>query len=361
MEIYLDHQTISRPKESVIEVMNRFFHDRWGTVLAPHQKGQELYPAIDQALKSIYHALGVSDQTHFVLTSGGLDAHLKFLLTFFLEEIHETGKNHLLASVVDEAPILLSHNRIEELGCVTKLLPVDENGRVKLDALEEACKPKTSLLTLTWANGMTGVVQPIDEIIRICREKGVKLHLDGSHAIGKIDLPLADVDYFSFDGDKIGTPQGIGGVFQKKRPKESNQNAANLNGLSKALQEKEYPIEIARLRDTFESELKLALPDCQVLFQDAQRLPNISAIAFPGVMSEALLYALHRKKLYATMGGGQAQKLSAQLKSCGMDETICQSTISFALSQETTEDQLANALDRIVSSVRQLKRLSVAL
>jgi cysteine desulfurase len=365
MQIYLDHHTISRPSTAVIERMNLYFREKWGTVLAPHQKGQELYPAIDEALKKIYALLGASDQTHFILTSGGLEAHFKFLLSFYLDEVRESGKNHFLTPCIEEAPILLSLSRIEELDCVAKLLPVNEKGQLKLDALEEALKTKTSLLTLSWANALTGVIQPIEAIVKLCHAKGVKVHLNGSHAIGKIGISLEDtqIDFFSFDGDKIHTPQGIGGLFQKKKPKESNQNVAALAGLSVALEEELHrdTIEIARLRDTFEAELQLAIPDCKILFQDAERLPHISAVAFPGVMAESLLYALHRRNVFASIGGGQFQKLSSQLKSCGMPDELCYSALSFALSHDTTEENLADALDVIVSSVRKLKACSEAL
>ena len=119
--------------------------------------------------------------------------------------------------------------------------------------------------------------------------------------------------------------------------------------------------EIARLRDTFEAELRLAIPDCKILFQDAERLPHISAVAFPGVMAESLLYALHRRNVFASIGGGQFQKLSTQLKSCGMPDELSHSALSFALSHDTTEENLAEALDVIVSSVRKLKACSEAL
>jgi cysteine desulfurase len=212
------------------------------------------------------------------------------------------------------------------------------------------------------------VIQPITDIIRICHSKGVKVHLNASAMVGKLPISFEElgVDFLTFDGDKIHTPQGIGGLFQKTKPHESSHHVAALSGLSLAVEEEfqrleQFAMETARLRDTFEKELKHALPDTVILFQDADRLPHVSCVAFPGVMSEALLYHLHRRQVYASLGGGQFQKLSSQLKSCKVSEELAQSALSFAISHETTEDDLAEALDIIVSSVRKLSNLSAAL
>jgi cysteine desulfurase len=367
-EIYLDHHTISRPSPAVIERMNHYFLHKWGTLSAPHQKGQELYEDVDSALKKLYGLLGATDRSHFVLTSGGPEAIFQVLINFYLDEIRETGRNHLLTTSIEEAPILLSLSRLEQLGCVTRLLPVDEKGVLKLSALEEALKPKTALLSISWANALTGVIQPITDIVRICHAKGVKVHLNASAMVGKLPISFEElgVDFLTFDGDKIHTPQGIGGLFQKTKPHESSHHVAALSALSLAVEEElqrleQFAMETARLRDTFEAELKTALPDSVIFFQDAERLPHISCIAFPGVMSVALLYHLHRRQVYASLGGGQFQKLSSQLKSCRISEELAQSALSFAISHETTEDDLAEALDVIVSSVRKLSTLSAAL
>ncbi len=367
-EIYLDHHTISRPSPAVIERMTEYFRHKWGTLSAPHQKGQELYEDVDAALKKLYHLLGASDRSHFVLTAGGSEAIFQLLINFYIDDIRETGRNHLLTSSIEEASILLSMSRLEEIGSMTRLLPVDEKGRLKLDALEEAIKPKTALLSISWANALTGVIQPLSEIVQICQAHGVKVHVNASSMVGKLPISFEElgVDFLSFDGDKIHTPQGIGGIFQRKKPRESSHHVAALSALSLAVEEnlqrcEQFAMETARLRDMFEAEIKHALPDSVILFQEADRLPHISAIAFPGVMAEALLYILHRRQVYASLGGGQYQKLSSQLKSCGVSEELSHSALSFALSHETTEDDLAEALDIIVSSVRKLATLSEAL
>ena len=236
VEIYLDHHTITKPSATVLARMNDCFREKWGTVMAPHQKGQELFPMMDDALKRIDALLETPDSIDFILTQGGMDAQFKFFTSFYLDEIRPTCKNHLLTSSIEESPILLSLNRLEELDCVVKLLPVNEKGELCLDVLEEVLKTKTALVSLSWANRLTGVIQPIEQILQICHANGVKVHLNGNHVLGRLAIPWNDIDYLTFDGDKMGTPQGIGGLFQKRRFRETHQNVAALCGLAAAFE-----------------------------------------------------------------------------------------------------------------------------
>ena len=128
--------------------------------------------------------------------------------------------------------------------------------------------------------------------------------------VGKLPISFEELgaDFLTFDGDKIHTPQGIGGLFQNTKPHESSHHVAALSALSLAVEEEhqrilQFAMEAARLRDTFETELKHALPDSVILFQDADRLPHVSCIAFPGVMAEALLFNLHRRSLCKSRRG----------------------------------------------------------
>ncbi len=312
--VYLDHHCVTRPSKTVLEQM----HLHWRET--------------DFPLGNLYRALEIPPENHFLLTPGGNEAIFEMLLNFYLEEVRETGKNHFLTLSTE------NDSRLEELGCFVKTLP-------SLDLLDDALKIKTALFSLPWADPLTGVIQPIEEIIQKCHAKGVKVHVDASCVIGKIPVSFEGIDFITFDGDKIHTPKGIGGLFQKRKPRDAETNVPMTACLSLAVQEaiaaqESFALETARLRHDFETELKYAT-DCKVLFEDAHRLPHISAIEFPGIFNESLLYRLHRKNIFATIGGGPF--------------------ISFGLSHETTEDDLAEAIDAIVSSVRQLKTLTVAL
>lgn len=349
--IHLDSHIIKKPLKE----------ERWGLIDAAHRKGIEMYPAFAEALKTITTCME-GEEYHFQVTPGGFFAMEHLLLNFYLEEVRHTGKNHFITSLIEEAPLLKSLDRMEMLGCGVKLLPVDLNGIIDIQVLEEAIRPKTSLLSFSAVCALTGVMQPVPEIIALCQAKGVKVHINASHAIGTwgVSLKEWDADYLTFDGDKIGTTQGVGGVFSKEPLKEGMQNIFPLAEAVKTVtdQQASFAMETARLRAEFEAELTRAIPDCQIIGQDVARVPHIFAVSFPGLMSEALLHALYRQNIEASIGGGQFQTLYSILKQSGHPEEIAFGAISFCI---TPEEDLAYALDKLVTSVRKLKKMSAAL
>ncbi len=349
--IHLDSHVIKKPLKG----------EKWGLLDAPHRKGIELYPAVDAALKTIVECMD-GDGYQFQVTPGGFFAMQHLLMHFYLEEVRQTGRNHFLSSVIEEAPILKALDRMEMMGCGVKLLPVDSNGRIDLKALEESIRAKTSLISISAVCAMTGVMQPVQEIIEICRAKGVKVHVNASHAVGTWGVSLKEwnADYLTFDGDKIGTLPGLGGLFSKESIKEGLFEVIPLAEALKeaAAKQESFAMEAARLRAEFEAELLRAIPDCKIIGRDVERVPHIFAVSFPGLMNEALLHALYRQNIEASIGGGQFQTLTTILQQCGYSDEMALGSISFALGEN---EDLARALDVIVASVRKLKKMSVDL
>lgn len=349
--IHLDAHVMKKPIREAL----------WGVLEVPHRKGIELYPAIDAAIKTVVECLQAKGY-HFQVTPGGFFAMQHLLMHFYLEEVRQTGRNHFLALGIEEAPILKMLDRMEMMGCGVKLLPVDSFGRVDLDALRSLIRSKTALISLSAVCAMTGVMQPVQEIVEICHAKDVKVHLSASHAIGTWGVSLKEwnVDYLSFDGDKIGTQQGMGGLFSKEFIKEGSFGVLLLAEALKeiTLKQEMFAMETARLRAEFEDELLRAIPDCTIIGREVDRVPHIFAVSFPGLMNEALLHSLYRQNIEASIGGGQFQTLTTILKQCGASDEIARGAISFALGEA---GDLARALDVIVTSVRKLRKMSVAL
>jgi len=187
-------------------------------------------------------------------------------------------------------------------------------------------------------------MQPVEKIIEICHAKGVKVHVHATHAVGSWGVSLKEwnVDYLTFD-----LLPGIGGLFSRETIREGIVNSEMMTQLAEKLKrllksQESFSMESARLRSEFENELMRAIPDCKIVGRELARVPHIFAACFPGVMNEALLFYLHLKGVEAVLH----RELGA---------------VSFALSPETKEDDLAHALDAIVTSVRKLKKMSVDL
>lgn len=371
-KVYLDHHTATRPLHSSIEAMLPFFREHWGSTAAPHQMGQELFPALNKATDSILEALGASSKDRFYFFSSSEDAISHLFLSHYFDSIRSSGKNHILTTNIEEAPVLMSLKRLEDIGCHGKILPVNEQGQLTKDVLKGALNPRTSLVSLSWANGLTGVIHPIADLAEVCRENDVRIHVDASYVIGKLFFRFEDigVDFLTFDGSLLHSPKGTAGLIAKEKipfsgPLSSTMGVfvGGIAALSQALDEgaqmfDHVCLETARLRDKLEKGVLDGIPDAQVLFQKAERLPNCTAIAFPGVISDALLFMLHRKGVFASLGGGHSQKLSHILIASGVKEQLAQCALSFSLSFETKEEEIDYAVRIIVDCVQKLQKLS---
>lgn len=363
--IYLDHHSATRPCSAALERMTPYLQDHWGASFAPHRMGQELIAALDTRYQMIYDLVGAKESDRFVFTSSGAEAVNQVFWSVFIERARKEGKTHIIISSLEDAPTMQCAKRLEELGCTVKIAPVNEQGQIDVAQLEGLINPRTALISVSMAHGLTGVIQPVQEIVQLAHEKKVLLHLDATYAIGKYPLHF-DADYLTFSGDRIHSVKGSGGLFAKEEVPlipfilGGNEQASLRGGsfdipsfmaLSAAAQQAllyldMMALEVVRLRDLFESEVK-----GKVLYKDSPRLPNTSLIAFENVHQEALLYFLNRKRVYAAIGGAYAPHLSR------IDETA----ISFALSRMTTEEEVLRAAKIINETVRELQAISEAL
>lgn len=348
--------------------------------MSPHQMGQELFPAIDESYKAIYKLLGAKDEDTVVFTSSGAEAVNQAILSAYFDITKSTGRNQLITSSIDEAPAIMSVGRLEKLGCVGQMAEANEKGQITAEKLAESITPRTALVSLSWANGLTGVINPIAEISDLCKERGIRLHLEASHVLGKLYYEMEDVgaDLISFNGDNLHAPKGTGALYIRSEVacspfivggleqgglRAGTVNVPALVGLGAACTEmgeaRDYMCtEIARLRDQFERGIVEGYPEAQVFFRDSSRVPNISAIAFPGIPNELMLFHLNRKGVCASIGGGSFQQIGLVLMASKIPERVAHSSLSFSLSRETNEDEIEAAISIITDTAKRLRKLS---
>jgi cysteine desulfurase len=320
---------------------------------------QMFSPFSETRLAMIYELVGAKEEDKFVFTSSGAEAVNQVFWSVFVEKARKEGRCHILVSSLEDAPTLQSAKRLEELGCFVKIIPTLENGQIDVEALKRLINPKTALISVTMAHGLTGVIQPFEEIIQIAKEKQVLLHLDANYAVGKFPISF-DSDYLTFSGEQIHSVKSSGALFYKEKAPlvpfilgKNGQDFPSLMALTAAAQQATLTLdmmglEVVRLRDLFEQEIQ-----GEVLYQNSPRLPNISALLFPGIHQEALLYYLNRKGISAEMGGAYNSYLSRLVGS--------ESALSFSFSRMTTEEEIRKAIEIINQTVSELKTLSVAL
>lgn len=369
--IYLDHELASPPDDRVFEAMHQAMDVRWWPQAAPYS------PPPKDVTAPLYALVQAGDQDHFVFTSSGAEAINHVLFGVYVDVTRQAGRHHFLCSALDEAPTILAMQRLEALGCHFQMIAASPQGHVTAKEFAQTLTPRTALLSLSWANGLTGVIQPIQEMAALCEERGILLHIDATHILGRGHFPFHEsgAHFLTFDGEPLGAPAGTGGLFIRHDVELSplilggyEQNSLRagslcfplLHALSTAAQLRLeqsdlFCLQSAVWRREFEETL-VAQAGAQLCFAAQSRLPHVTTLLFPGVTSEALCYHLAAQHIYANMGGNRFQHLTHLLRACALPSY--QSGLSFALGPQTTQEQLRIATEHIVACVTTLRRYS---
>ncbi len=340
--INLDHHNQTPLSDAVREKMISFL-------------GKELTSPHEKQLRCVFLDSVEADETDQLFLRESHDQVIhEVLFGVYFDIAVRTGKNHFIAFKTEDAAILLTLKKLEEAGCFIHLISSE-------DELGKFIGPKTALVTLSWANGLTGTLHDIEKISKICTQKHVPLHVDASYVLGKIYFSLKELDisYLTFSGKYIHGPENSGCLIVKKEIEFSplgkeGVSSSLLVGFSEAAKKSslyldQMAMESQRLRNLLEEKILLGVDGSAALFQNEFRLPNVTAIHFPYVHHEALLFRLQKRDLMATSGGGKTQPLFRQQDF---------SSISFCLSRYTTEEEVLRASEIIIEEALFLQEIS---
>ncbi len=373
-QIFLDANLSPRPLFRCWEEGIAFEREHWGCPSIP-QQSSSYYLAVREALDRICTFVGANAEDRFIFTSSAAEGISQVFTSLFRLFMYQTGRNFIMLPRNAGAAIYQAAKALETFGCEIVWLDVNEQGQVSADAVYKGINPKCALLSMPWADPLLGVVHPVWEIADICKQHGVYFHVDATSVLGKNYFRFEDIpiDYLTFDGRLLGGPYNSGGLFIKDSAKigpliygdeqgslrGGNWSIGHLIAMSRVFDQlqamQEYLcLEIPRLRDLLEDSLVERCSSAQVLYADSERLPNTTAIAFPGVHQEALLYYLHDSGIRASIGGGEQQTLSHQLN----DPSLANSAISFSLPGDIDVAEINVAAEKISTCVKQLQNLS---
>lgn len=318
---------------------------------------------VNQSLRALYAALGAGKQDRLCFASGGRDALEKILYNHYFETVRETGKNHLLILPGQERWIGSTLKRLEQIGCSFKTLPLNAQGQLTAQTVAAHLTPRVGFLTLPWADPVTGVIHPIEEIAAVCQQHQVRVHLDITSALGKLFFRFQHlaVDYLSFDGEPLKAPRGTGAILVKEAlpfPEQDPPSEQNLQGLLHAVDQwmlhfDHLSTETARLRALLEKKVIEVFPEATPLFHQVDRLPSIAVIAFPGVAASYLSYLLERKEIYT-----DPHLLAPQLLASGIEAALAHSALSFNLSYTTTQQEIERVVEEITHLLKKVRPLS---
>jgi cysteine desulfurase len=378
--IYFDHNATNPIAPEVLAAMMPYLTEQYGNASSIHAFGQSAREAVEQARASVA-ALLSAKPADIMFTSGGTESINHAILGTVSAG---PGKsNHIITSAIEHVAGLDPCKALAKNGVELTILPVDREGLVNPDDVLRAIRPETVLITIMLANNETGTVEPIAEIGKIAREKGIVFHSDAVQGAGKvpIDVEKLGVDLLSLSAHKFSGPKGIGALYIRKgthlsplmygghserdrRP--GTEDVAAIAGMGRAAsmvrtifaQESER---VRALRDRLEQGLLERVPNSWVNGGRAPRVPNTTNITFPFIEGEAMVIALDLKGIACSTGAAcssGAVEPSHVLMALGLAPEDARATLRLSLGRQSTEAEVDYALEIIPSVIERLRKLS---
>ncbi len=380
--VYLDHAATTPVRPEVLEAMLPYLTNQvFGNPSSAHRFGRAARAGIEQARREIAQAVG-AEPNQVIFTSGGTEADNLGIIGAALVARDRGGNVCAVVSAIEHKAVLEAAHAVCHLGGSEVVLPVDQDGRVSLDALDEALARRPALVSIMWVNNEIGVVQPVVEIARRCHAAGVVFHTDAVQAFGKVPVAMGDLrcTLLTLSGHKIGAPKGIGALIVRDRKaieaiihgggqqygiRPGTENVAGAVALGRAalLAAQEQPEEAPRLRalrDLLAERLGAAVPDLVVNACGPESAPHVLSVSVPGADSEALLMHLDLAGVAASSGSAcstGAVEPSHVLVAMGVPRELALGTIRFSFGRESTAedvDRVAELMPAVAAKVRKL-------
>jgi cysteine desulfurase len=379
--IYLDYQATTPMDPRVLEAMMPYFTYKFGNPHSrSHSYGWEAEEGVEKARAQVAKLIG-ADEKEVIFTSGATESNN--LAIRGVAEFYKDRRNHIVTTVTEHKCVLDTCRHLEQQGFDVTYLPVQKNGLVDLEALRAAVTDKTVVVSIMAVNNEIGVIQPLTEIGKICREKKAFFHTDAAQAVGKIplDVEAMSIDLMSISGHKIYGPKGIGALYVRRKPRvrlvplivgggqERGFRSGTLPtplcvGLGEAAEiaMKEMDAEskrLAKLQTRMLKGLNAKLTDIHVNGDLEHRIPGNLNIGFAYVEGESLMMGI--KGLSVSSGSActsASLEPSYVLRALGVEEDMAHTSLRIGLGRFTTEQEVDTAVDELVRHVNKLRAMS---
>lgn len=380
MKVYADNAATTRVSDTAFNAMLPYFKEQYGNPSSLYTVGQKAQEALHSAREIMAKYLNC-DIKEITFTSGGSEADNQAILTgAYLGE--KKGKKHIISSAFEHHAVLHTLKKLESQGFEITLLPVHSDGFVRVDELEAAIRPDTALVTIMYANNEIGTVQPVAEIGRVCREKGVLFHTDAVQAAGhiKIDVKAENIDMLSLSAHKFHGPKGIGMLYAKKginlytlieggaqeRGKRAGtENVPAIMGMAAAFKEANENIDknfgyVKSLRDKLAQGLS-KIPHSKINGDISKGLAGTLNMCFEGIEGESLLLLLDDRGISASSGSACTSGSldpSHVLLALGLPHEVAHGSLRISLSEYNSEEEVEHILKNVPEVVAYLRSMS---
>jgi cysteine desulfurase len=382
LPIYMDNHATTPMDSRVLEAMLPYFMEKFGNAASRnHSFGWIAEEGVETAREQIAKLIGATPK-EVIFTSGATESDN--LAIKGVAEMYKQKGNHIITAVTEHKAVLDTCKRLEKYGYRVTYLPVQKDGLIDLEDLKRAMDDKTILVTIMAANNEIGVLQPISEIGKLCRARGVVFHTDATQAVGKVpvDVVKQNVDLASISAHKMYGPKGVGALYvRRKNPRvqisaiidggghERGMRSGTLNvpgivglGRACAIALEDMPKEscrLAGLRNRLKEKIMGRLDECYINGSEEHRLPGNLNISFAYVEGESLLMGIND---VAVSSGSACTSATLEpsyvLKALGAGDDLAHSSIRFGIGRFNTEAEVDYVADRVVETVERLRELS---
>ena len=380
MFIYLDNAATTRVSDAALDAMLPYFRQQYGNPSSLYAFGQEAKEALEHARETVAGVLNCEPR-EIIFTSGGSEADNQAIRSA-ADIGARAGKRHIISTAFEHHAVLHTLSKLEKEGFEVTLLDVHSDGLVRVEELAAAIRPDTCLVTVMYANNEIGTIQPIADIGRVCRERGVLFHTDAVQAAGHlpIDVRAQNIDLLSLSAHKFHGPKGVGALYarrgialtnlieggaQERGRRAGTENTAGVAGMAAALDEAARNMErdsakMTALRDRLIAGLS-RIPHSALNGDAERRLPGNVSFCFEGIEGESLLLLLDDKGVCASSGSACTSGSldpSHVLLAIGRPHEVAHGSLRLTLSEDTSEADIDYTIKAVTEVVAYLRSIS---
>ena len=381
MRVYLDNAATTALSPKVLEKMMPYMTEFYGNPSSLHSFGRDAKKGVDRAREQVAKAINAKPE-EIVFTAGGTESDNTVL--FGVVQRYKNKGNHIITTAVEHHAVLYACEQLEKSGAArVTYLPVDEYGRVTAQQVADAITEQTILVSVMFANNESGTIMPIEEIGKVCREKGVLFHTDAVQAVAHVpvDVQKMNIDFLSISAHKFHGPKGVGALYvrkgvkvpallvggaQEKNRRAGTENTPGIVGLGEAIELATTNMEntaarMKYLRNKLLTGIPARIPEVKLNGHPEERLPNNVNFSIRYIEGESILLLLDLNGIAASSGSACTSGSldpSHVLLAMGMPHEIAHGSLRLSLGDETTEEEIDYVLETLPKVVERLRLMS---
>ena len=378
--MYLDNSATTQVSEEVFEEMKPYFTEEFGNPSTLYKYGRESKKALELARQRVADAINAKPD-EIIFTSGGSESD-NLAIKGIAFKLAKKGK-HIITTNIEHPAVKNTLGFLESLDFKVTYLPVNENGIIEIEDLKAAITDETILISVMHANNEIGTIQPIEEIGKIAREKGIKFHVDAVQSFGKIDVDVEElnIDLLALSSHKINGPKGVGALYikkgtrvvplihgggQEKGIRGGTENVPGIVGFGKACelaanQLEEHQKKLSSIRDELIDKVLSTIPEAYLNGDREERLPNLVNFRFKAIEGESLILLLDAKGYQASTGSACSSntlEASPVLTALGLDPVDVHGSLRISLAPESDTFDVDEFVGIVAEAVKRLRAMS---